>query len=166
MTEDDLIESGFYRFWAGLRVRLEERCTNLQSILDSYFDETHYAGIGDDIASQKPVDIDLTGYQDQLPYTITLNPTKSAVAVLDQFDNEAKGLIMTMAELSSQYKIITGGASIKWVRPLTARLVLPPTTEELIKFSGMTGGFHNGYAIEHPVVWIGGRVIVDRPMVQ
>lgn len=166
MNEDDLLESNFTRWWASVKVQLDERVIDLQSRVDSLFDVTRYAGLGEDLASQRPLSIDLKGIQDRIPYTITLNPGKSPESVLDQFDFEAKGLLRHMGALSGQLRILSGGSMIQWVRPLTVNLVLPPTTEELIKFSGLASGFFFGDAIKTPVAWVGGRVIVGAPVLQ
>lgn len=166
MNEDDLLESNFTRWWASVKVQLDERVIDLQSRVDSLFDVTRYAGLGEDLASQRPFSIDLKGIQDRIPYTITLNPGKTPEAVFDQFEFESKGLLRIMSNLSGQLRILSGGAMLQWVRPLTVNLVLPPTTEELIKFSGLANGFFYGDAIQNPVAWVGGRVIISAPPLQ
>lgn len=166
MTEDDIIEQDFFRFWAEVKSALTDRCGNLQNLLSGLFDQARYAGLGDDIAAQNPYSIDLTGPQDRVPYTITLNKGRTIHSVLDQFDLESKSLIDYMAAVSNQYRLLSGASRVEWIKPLTAQLVLPPTTEELIKFSGKSHGFFSGDAIEDPVAWIGGRIIVGKLSLQ
>ncbi len=161
MTEDDILESNFYTWYAALQVQLEERVSTLQSAVSQMFDEVRYAGLGDNLASQKPFSVDLTGVQDRLPYTLTLNPGRSVESVLDQFTYEQKGLLHLMFGMSEQLRILSGASMIQWVRPLKVTLVMPPTTEELIRFSGLAQGYFYGDAIEYPAAWIGGRVIVS-----
>lgn len=165
MTEDDLIETDFFKTWAGIRLALETRCGELQNVISGLFDQARYAGLGS-INGQQPFSIDLTGPSDRVPYTITLNKDRMISSIMDQFDYESKGLIDYMAAASAQYRLLTGGSRIEWVKSITPQLVLPPTTEELIKFSGKTHGFSPGDAIEDPVVWVGGRVVVGKVILQ
>lgn len=166
MNEDEILESNFYSWWAAVKIQLDERAVTLQGHVDSFFDVSRYAGIGEDIVSQRPFSIDLRGVVDRIPYTITLSPGKSPEAVLNQFDFESKGLLRHMGALAGQLRIIAGGAMVQWVRPLKVNLVMPPTTEELIKFSGLASGFFYGDAIKTPVAWVGGRVIIGAPTLQ
>jgi hypothetical protein len=166
MSEDDILESNFHAYWPGIHASLEREVQQLTTLINNQFDQVRYAGISDlELSDETPFSIDLRGVQDRIPYTITLNPGKQWNAINDQFWNESQRLVAGMTSIAGRYRLLAGAVRLDWVRPIKTTLVLPPTTEELIKFSGLSAGFYTGDIIEHPVAWIGGRVIVGKVLV-
>jgi hypothetical protein len=82
-------------------------------------------------------------------------------SVIDQLHYQANtGLFRHLSAVASQMRLLTPGGKLSWVKPLSVQLVLPPTTEELIRYKGQAAGFDFSDAIEDPVVWISGRIAI------
>jgi hypothetical protein len=164
LYQDDLLDMDFYTKAAHISAWVDKEIPDLTTAINLNFDDVRYAGLGD--SGRHPVEIDLNGFTQGVPYTITLNPEKSGNAVLDQFHHEKKTLLREMGATAAQIRLLAGEAVIEWHKPLKVDIITPPSLAEIIRWKGMAQGFNFHDHIDNPVLWVHGRVVLRGPTKQ
>lgn len=164
LYHDDLLDMDFYTRAAHITAWVEKEIPDLTTAINLNFDEVRYAGLGD--GYRLPAEIDLNGFTQGIPYTITLSPEKSGQMVLDQFHHEKKALLRELGATAAQIRLLAGEAVIEWHMPLKVEIITPPSLADMIRWKGQAQGFNFHDHIDNPVLWIHGRVVLRGPTKQ
>jgi len=148
----------FYKWYAGFSDHVDMIVQDTAAKVSEMFEHgfVEFTDNDDDFM------VDLNGVvpNNTIPYTVSLNPGRSPQSVIDQIEYERKSLLSLMYQVSSETRLLSGGAAIKWTFPLTTQIIMPPTVEELIKWRGMSAGYSFTDNLTHPALLISGRVSV------
>lgn len=154
-----MLQMKFYKWYAGFSDQIDLIVQDTAAKISEMFEYSGRTEFNDD-DNDFMVDLNGVVHGNTIPYTVSLNPERSPQSIIDQIEYERKSLLSFMYQLSSETRLLSGGAALKWTFPLTAQIIMPPTVEELIKWRGMSAGYSFTDSLSHPALLISGRVSV------